>query len=282
VKLGVYIFATDETIAPAELARAVEEHGFESLFVPEHTHIPAGRESPWPGGGELPSRYYRTLDPFVALAAAATATESLLVGTGVCLVIERDPIVLAKEVATIDHLSGGRFLFGIGAGWNREEMANHGTDPRTRFALLRERILAMKAIWAEDRAEFHGEHVAFDPIYQWPKPLQRPHPPILVGGKGAGVIERVLDYGDGWFPNPRDGDPALVAEQIVELGRRAVERGRPAVPVSIFGASPRPEDLERYSELGVERCVLSLPTAPREEVLAALDRAAELIPAFGS
>jgi probable F420-dependent oxidoreductase len=282
VKLGVYIFATDETIAPAELARAVEERGFESLFLPEHTHIPAGRETPWPGGGELPRRYYRTLDPFVALAAAAAATESLLVGTGVCLVIERDPIVLAKEVATIDHLSGGRFLFGIGAGWNREEMANHGTDPRTRFVLLRERILAMKAIWAEERAEFHGEHVDFDPIFLWPKPLQRPHPPILVGGKGAGVIERVLDYGDGWFPNPRDGDPALVEEQIVELGRRAVERGRPAVPVSIFGASPRPEDLERYSELGVERCVLSLPTAPREDVLAALERAAELIPAFGS
>jgi probable F420-dependent oxidoreductase len=281
VKLGVYIFATDETIAPAELARAVEERGFESFFLPEHTHIPAGRETPWPGGGELPRRYYRTLDPFVALAAAATATESLLVGTGVCLVIERDPIVLAKEVATIDHVSDGRFLFGIGAGWNREEMANHGTDPRTRFALLRERILAMKAIWAEERAEFHGEHVDFDPINLWPKPLQRPHPPILVGGKGAGVIERVLDYGDGWFPNPRDGDPALVEEQIVELGRRAAERGRPAVPVSIFGASPRPEDLERYSELGVERCVLSLPTAPREEVLAALDRAAELIPAFG-
>jgi probable F420-dependent oxidoreductase len=264
------------------LARAVEERGFESLFLPEHTHIPAGRETPWPGGGELPRRYYRTLDPFVALAAAATATESLLVGTGVCLVIERDPIVLAKEVATIDHVSGGRFLFGIGAGWNREEMANHGTDPRTRFALLRERILAMKAIWAEERAEFHGEHVDFDPIYLWPKPLQRPRPPILVGGKGAGVIERVLDYGDGWFPNPRDGDPALVEEQIVELGRRGVERGRPAVPVSIFGASPRPEDLERYSDLGVERCVLSLPTAPREEVLAALDRAAELIPAFAS
>jgi probable F420-dependent oxidoreductase len=282
VKLGVYIFATDETIAPAELARAAEERGFESFFLPEHTHIPAGRETPWPGGGELPRRYYRTLDPFVALAAAATATESLLVGTGVCLVIERDPIVLAKEVATIDHVSDGRFLFGIGAGWNREEMANHGTDPRTRFALLRERILAMKAIWAEERAEFHGEHVDFDPINLWPKPLQRPHPPILVGGKGAGVIERVLDYGDGWFPNPRDGDPALVEEQIVELGRRAAERGRPAVPVSIFGASPRPEDLERYSELGVERCVLSLPTAPREEVLAALDRAAELIPAFGS
>lgn len=281
MKLGVYIFATDETIAPAELARAVEERGFESFFLPEHTHIPAGRETPWPGGGELPRRYYRTLDPFVALAAAATATESLLVGTGVCLVIERDPIVLAKEVATIDHVSDGRFLFGIGAGWNREEMANHGTDPRTRFALLRERILAMKAIWAEERAEFHGEHVDFDPINLWPKPLQRPHPPILVGGKGAGVIERVLDYGDGWFPNPRDGDPALVEEQIVELGRRAVERGRP-VPVSIFGASPRPEDLERYSELGVERCVLSLPTAPREEVLAALDRAAELIPALGS
>ena len=280
MKLGIYIFATDETIGPAELARAAEERGFESLFVPEHTHIPASRETPWPGGEELPRRYYRTLDPFVALAAAAATTERLLVGTGICLVIERDPIVLAKEVATLDHLSGGRFLFGVGAGWNREEMANHGTDPRTRFALFRERILAMKTIWAEDGAEFHGEHVDFDPIDQWPKPVQRPHPPILVGGTGKGVLERVLDYGDGWFPNPRNGDPALVEEGIVELGRRAVERGRP-VPVSIFGASPRPEDLERYAELGVERCVFSLPAAAREEVLAALDRAAALVPVFG-
>jgi probable F420-dependent oxidoreductase len=281
MKLGIYIFATDETIAPADLARAVEERGFESLFFPEHTHIPASRESPWAGGEELPRRYYRTLDPFVALAAAAEATERLLVGTGICLVVERDPITLAKEVATLDHLSDGRFLFGVGAGWNLEEMANHGTDPRTRFALLRERILAMKTIWAEERAEFHGELVDFGPIYQWPKPVQQPHPPILVGGTGRGVLERVLDYGDGWFPNPRHGDPALVEAQIAELGKLAAERGRAPVPVSIFGASSRPEDLERCRELGVERCVLSVPSAASEEALSARDRAAELVPAFG-
>ena len=233
----------------------------------------AGRE-------ELPRRYYRTLDPFVSLAAAAAVTEQLLIGTGICLVIERDPIVLAKEVATLDYLSGGRFLFGIGAGWNREEMANHGTDPRTRFALLRERVLAMKAIWTEDPAEFHGRYVDFDPIHSWPKPVQRPHPPVLVGGTGRGVLERVLDYGDSWFPNPRNGDPALVEKQIVELRKLAAERGRPPVPVSIFGASRRQDDLERYAELGVERCALSLPAAAPEEALRALDQLAELVPVF--
>jgi probable F420-dependent oxidoreductase len=276
----VTIFATDESIAPADLARAAEESGFESLFVPEHTHIPAGRETPWPGGEELPRRYFRTLDPFVALTAAAAVTERLRVGTGIRLVIERDPITLAKEVATLDYLSDGRFLFGIGAGWNREEMANHGTNPRTRLAVLRERVLAMKAIWTQEAAEFHGEHVDFDHIFQWPKPVQRPHPPILLGGTGPSVLERALEYADGWFPNPRNGDPALVEERIAELARLASEHGGAPLPVSIFGVRGERQDLERYAELGVERCVLTLPPVGTGEALEALDRLAPFVPEF--
>ena len=179
----------------------VEDHGHESLFFAEHTHIPASRESTYPGGGELPRKYSHCYDPFVALTAAAEATSSLRIGSGICLVIERDPITTAKEVASVDHLSGGRFEFGIGAGWNREEMANHGTDPRTRMRLLRERVEAMKAIWTQEEASYSGEFVNFDRIWSWPKPLQRPHPPILVGGAGPTVLDRVLAFGDGWFPN---------------------------------------------------------------------------------
>src|ERR671926_1362353 len=194
MKFGVTMFPTRYSIGPAELARAVEERGFESLFFPEHTHIPISRRSPWPGGADLPPEYRETLDPFLALTAAATVTERILLGTGICLVVERDPITTAKEVATLDLLSGGRVLFGIGGGWNREEMENHGTDPKVRFAVMRERIEAMKAIWAEDEAEYHGRHVDFDPIWSWPKPRQRPHPPVLVGGLGEKVLDRVVAY----------------------------------------------------------------------------------------
>src|SRR5919198_4959564 len=182
-----------------------EERGFESLFFTDHTHIPVARETEYPIGGELPREYSRIYDPFVALMAAAAATERLMVGTGVCLVIERDPIVTAKQVASVDRLSGGRMLFGVGAGWNAEEMRNHGTDPARRFGVLRERIEAMKAIWISDRAEYHGRYVDFDPIWCWPKPLTEPHPPVLVGGHGKGVIDRVLAFGDEWMPN-RFGD----------------------------------------------------------------------------
>src|ERR671936_1276605 len=185
MRFGVAMFPTDYSMEPAELARMAEERGFESLFFPEHTHIPASRRTPYPPGGELPDEYSHTLDPFVALTAAAAATERLRIGTGICLVVERDPIVTAKEVASLDRLSGGRFLFGVGAGWNREEMANHGTDPRRRHELMRERVEAMKAIWTEDEASYHGRYVDFDRIWAWPKPLQRPHPPVIVGGNGA-------------------------------------------------------------------------------------------------
>ena len=200
MKFGVAIFPTEAVQSPSEIAVMAEERGFECLLFPEHTHIPACRESPWPGGGELPPWYSRTYDPFVASMAAAGATERLLVGTGICLVIERDPITTAKEVASVDVLSGGRFLFGVGAGWNEEEMENHGTDPRVRFSLMRERVEAIKAIWTEDEAEYHGRHVDFDPIWSWPKPAQKPYPPVLVGGMGPTVEDRVLELGGEWLP----------------------------------------------------------------------------------
>ena len=188
LKFGLAIFPTEYSIEPTEIARLAEERDFESLFFPEHTHIPVSRDTPYPGGGELPREYSHIHDPFVALSMAAAATQRLLVGTGLCLIVERDPIVTAKEVASLDRLSGGRFLFGIGAGWNEEEMANHGTDPRRRFTLMRERVEAMKAIWSAEEAEYHGEHVDFDPIWCWPKPIQQPHPPILVGGSSDGAL----------------------------------------------------------------------------------------------
>ncbi len=224
MKFGLAMFVTEDTPSPSELARTAEERGFESLFFPEHTHIPASRDTPYPAGGELPPEYSRTYDPFVALTAAAAATERLLVGTGICLVVERDPIITAKEVATLDHISGGRFLFGVGAGWNVEEMRNHGTDASHRFGLMRERIEAMKAIWTEDEASYSGRHVNLERIWAWPKPLQKPHPPILVGGNGPRVVDRVLAYGDEWMPNRIAGDDAFIAR--LERARDACRRGR--------------------------------------------------------
>ncbi|TET99788.1 MAG: LLM class F420-dependent oxidoreductase [Dehalococcoidia bacterium] len=279
MKFGVIMFPTDYAIGPGELARAVEERGFESLLFPEHTHIPTSRRTPWPGGAELPRDYYHILDPFVASAAAAAATERLRIGTGICLVIERDPITLAKEVASLDLISGGRFLFGIGGGWNLEEMENHGTNPAQRWKLLRERVLAMKAIWVEDEAEFHGEFVNFDPIWSWPKPVQKPHPPILVGGDGPHVLQRVVEYGDGWMPIPGRSQTPL-PERIAELNRLAAEAGRGPIPVSVYGAQPLPEVIQQYAEAGVERCVFWLPAAPAEEALPFLDRWAELARTF--
>jgi probable F420-dependent oxidoreductase len=224
-----------------------------------------------PDGGALPEEFRHSLDPFVALASVAAVTERLLLGTAICLVVERDPIVLAKEVASLDVVSGGRVLFGVGAGWNRAEMANHGTDPRRRFTLLRERILAMKAIWTHDVAEFHGEQVDFGPLWQWPKPIQRPHPPVLIGGWGPGTFERVLDYGDGWLPGSL---PDLDA-RIAELNRMGAARGR-SCPVTVLGGQPDLRGLEAFRQAGVHRCVLWLPPAPAGEVLPILDRYAEL------
>ena len=273
MKLGLSIFPTDYAIDVRELGRAAEDLGFESLFFPEHTHIPSSRRTPYPGG-ELPMEYSHILDPFAVMAAVAAVTERLLVGTGVCLVIERDPIVLAKEVATVDHLSNGRVLFGIGGGWNREEMENHGTDPKRRWSILRERVLAMKAIWTEDEAEFHGEHVDFEPIWSWPKPVQQPHPPVLIGGSGAKTFERVLEYGDGWSPIGRD---ASLGRRIEELRSMAKDAGRGPIPVSVFNVAPRPEAIEELEAMGVDRGIFTLPPAGADDILPRLRRYAELL-----
>jgi probable F420-dependent oxidoreductase len=246
---------------PSEIAVMAEARGFECLLFPEHTHIPSSRETPAPGRNELPSYYSRTYDPFVALTAAAMATERLLIGTGICLVIERDPIITAKEVASIDVLSGGRFLFGVGAGWNVEEMRNHGTEASRRFGVMRERIEAMKAIWTQDEASYSGRYVGFEKIWCWPKPAQKPHPPVLVGGNGARVLDRVLAYGDEWMPN-RMSDEDLAA-RIGELQARAASAGRDRIPVTVVGMTPEPARIERLGEAGVDRVVFWLaPESP--------------------
>ena len=277
MKIGIYIFATDYTIRIDELAREAEQRGFESLFIPEHTHIPASRRSPWPGGSELPREYWHTLDPFVALGYAAAATSTIRLGTGICLLTERDPIVNAKEVATLDLLSGGRFELAIGAGWNAEEMENHGTAFATRFRVMSERARAMKVIWAEEEAEFHGEFVDFDPIWSWPKPVQTPNPPILVGGETDHTLRRVVEWADGWFPRGRGGfDPA---EGMARLKRIADEAGRSmdTINVSLFGVEPNREALDRAAQAGVTRAILGLPSNDRDDVMRRLDRHAELL-----
>ena len=264
MKFGISTFVTDEGIAPAALAGAIEGRGFDSLFIAEHTHIPLSRKSPWPRGGELPRKYYRTLDPFITLTAAAAATERLLLGTGVVLVTERDPIITAKEVASLDLVSGGRAIFGVGVGWNREEMENHGTDPRTRGKLTNERIRAMIEIWTKDAAEFHGRYVDFDPIGAWPKPLQKPYPPIYVGG-GRPSFDRIAEFGDAWLAN------GLAPDELGPMMGELPEVAGRDVPVTVFNASGEPEDLEAYAKLGVERVLLALPTLPEAEALDHLD-----------
>src|SRR5687767_7252532 len=272
MEFGISTFVTDEGIAPGALAREIEERGFDSLFVAEHTHIPLSRKSPWPRGGELPRKYYRTLDPFVTLTAAAAATERLLLGTGVALVVERDPIITAKEIASLDLVSGGRVIFGVGVGWNREEMENHGTDPRTRGKLMNERIRAMIEIWTKDEPEFHGEYVNFDPIGLWPKPVQKPYPPIYVGG-GSRAFERIAQFGDAWLANGLP--PGKLGPMMGKL-REVVGRN---MPVSVFNASSEPEDLQAYAQLDVERVLLTLPTLPENETLYHLDNLTEVVAA---
>jgi probable F420-dependent oxidoreductase len=261
---GIGYFATHDAVDPATMARLVEERGHGALYFPEHTHIPASRESPFPGG-EMPRRYSHLLDPFVAVAAAAAVTSTIRIGTGVCLVIERDPIVTAKEVASVDVLSGGRFDFGIGAGWNREEMANHGTDPRTRMALFQERVEAMKAIWTQDEASYAGRFVNFERVWSWPKPAQWPHPPVLVGGNGPTVLDRVIAFGDAWFPNAPCDE---IVDRIPELHQRA---GR-EIPVIAIGVKADARDLEKLRAAGVKRAVHWLPSAGRSRVEPALER----------
>ena len=276
MKFGIAIFPTDYAISMTELAPAVEEHGFESLWVAEHSHIPTSRATPFAGGGDLPRQYWHTLDPFVALTAAATATKTLLVGTGVCLVIERDTIHTAKNVASLDHLSGGRFLFGIGGGWNREEMANHGTAFETRWRLLREQIEAMKAIWTQDEAEYHGGLVSFHRMWCWPKPAQKPHPPVLLGGNGPRTLQRVVRYADGWMPNRGDW-----LARVPELQRMAADAGRGPIPVTTYGGfRDGPANVERLRDAGIERVIWYVPPDGRDAALRRLEEVAELIRPF--
>jgi probable F420-dependent oxidoreductase len=264
MEFGIGYFPTYDAIGPGPLARLIEERGQDSLFFAEHTHIPAAEISPFPGGGPTPHKYKSTYDLFVALTAAAAATSRLRVGSGICLVIQRDPIVTAKEVASVDHLSGGRLEFGVGAGWNREEMANHGTDPRTRMRRMQESVEAMRAIWTQAEASYHGEFVSFDPIWCWPKPQQRPHPPVLVGGNGATVFDRVLAFGDGWFPNYSPQN----LERIPELLARA---DRP-LAIDMMGVPADPAQIQACLDAGVRRLLHWLPSAGPAVVETELER----------
>jgi probable F420-dependent oxidoreductase len=276
------IFPTAYSIHPGELGVAAEERGFESLWVAEHSHIPASRKSPWPGGGDLPQMYYDAMDPFVTLAAAAQATTKLKLATGICLVIQRDPIQTAKSVASLDVISGGRFLFGIGGGWNEEEMNNHGTAFEGRWKLLRERVEAMKQIWTQERAEYHGEYVDFDPVFANPKPFQKPHPPIHVGGAFPGGMRRAIRYGNGWIPIAGRGETDVL--QHVDAFRKAcADAGRDpdSMEVSLYGAPMDKEALTRAADAGVDRVVFGLPPAGRDVVVGMLDKIAEVAQAVG-
>lgn len=273
MKYGIAMFPTDYAIQADELAREMEARGFESLWLPEHTHIPASRKSPWPGGADLPREYWHTLDPFVALGAAAAVTKTLMLGTGICLVIERDPITLAKEVASLDHISRGRVLFGIGGGWNAEEMEHHGTPFAERWKILRERIAAMKAIWTQDEAVFHGKYVNFDKLWSYPKPVQKPYPPILMGGAGPHARQRAADFDGHWMPIGGRAYSEPVAESIADFRARAEKAGRDpaAVTVSIFGVAPDETKVAALREAGVARAVFFVPSATADTVLPLLD-----------
>jgi probable F420-dependent oxidoreductase len=284
VQFGASIFFTDYSMTPADLGQALEQRGFESLWAAEHSHIPLSRKSPWGGGGELPKQYYDVMDPFVTLTAAACATKTLKVGTGVCLVNQRDPIQLAKLVASIDQVSGGRFLFGVGNGWNQDEMENHGTVFTTRHKLVRERIEAMKVIWTQSKAEYHGEFVNFDPMMTWPKPVQKPHPPVIVGGAYPYAARRAARYGDGWIPLAgRPTQYGDVFDFVPKFREVLKENGRdPATfPISLFSSVEELDTLKRYRDLGIVRTVVSLPAAAADTILPILDRWAALARRLG-
>ena len=271
MKFGIAIFPTDYAISLTELAPAAEQLGFESLWVAEHSHIPTSRQTPWPGGAELPKHYWHTMDPFVALTLAALASKTIRVATGICLLIQRDPIHTAKQVASLDLVSNGRFIFGIGAGWNREEMADHGTEFSTRWTLLREKTEAIKTIWANDVAEYHGEMVDFGPMWSWPKPVQKPHPPIILGGSGPKILERVVRYADGWMPNR-----GAVIERIPDLQRMAESAGRERIPVTYY-PKPGAEEIERVGKAGVDRCIYYVPPDGRDAALKKLDELGTMV-----
>lgn len=282
MKFGLLIFPTDYAIQPVELGVAAEERGFESIWLPEHTHIPASRLTPWPGGSDLPKEYWHTHDPFVALAAIAGATSRIRIATGICLVIERDPITLAKEVASLDMISGGRFIFGIGAGWNAEEMENHGASFKERWEIVREKIEAMKEIWTKDEPEYHGRYVNFDKIWSWPKPVQKPHPPIILGSETKWARQRVVDYGDGWMPI--FGMSPDLGESVKDLRDRAEKAGRDpkSISLTMYGASADKDIINYLKDLGFDRVVLPLPPEPAEKNLPRLDKYADIIASLGN
>jgi probable F420-dependent oxidoreductase len=279
--VGAGIFFTDYAMPAQAVGPALEQRGFESVWAPEHSHIPLSRVSPFPSGGELPKEYYDAMDPFVSLSAIASVTRTLKLGTGVCLVIQRDTIQTAKLVASLDQISGGRFLFGIGGGWNQDEMEDHGTDFKTRFRKMAEQVAAMKAIWTQTKPPYEGQFVKFPPMMAWPKPVQKPHPPVIVGGAFPFAAKRAIAYGDGWIPHkarPQYGD---VADFLPEFRKMAREAGRdPAsIPITIWGATEDADLLRRYQDLGVSRVVVSLPSKPEDVLLPRLDRWAALIEA---
>ena len=273
-QFGITMFPTDTAIGPVEVARAVEERGFDSLFFPEHTHIPASRATPFPGGGELPEMYWRAHDPFVALGAAATATDRIRLGTGICLVIERDPITLAKEIASLDTISDGRATIGIGAGWNREEMENHGADYKNRWAVVREKVLAMREIWNNEEAEFHGKYVDFDPIWSYPKPIQDNGPPIWIGANSKWVFDRIADYGDGWMPigGLGSGNMERLKEAVETRGRRLED-----IDLALFGAPPDAGEVRGRIGQGFDHVVFVVPPAKGDVVLPLLDHYAAVV-----
>ena len=276
MEVGVFYFPTDYGINIAELAKALEDRGFDSLFVPEHTHIPLSRKSPFPGGGELPKRYSHTHDPFVALSFAAAATKRLKVGTGILLVPQHEPIVTAKAIASLDQLSGGRFIFGIGGGWNVEEMENHGAKYNTRFKQMREHILAMKELWTKEEASYNGEFVKLDRVWSWPKPAQKPHPPVILGGETDHTLRRVIEYCDGWFPRPRGGFD--VVNGVAHLHQMAEKAGRDPSTITtiVFGAANDAKALESYDKAGIQSALLAIPDESRDEILRYLDKIAPL------
>ncbi len=271
MKFGISTFVNDDSIDTVSLARAIEERGFESLVIAEHTHIPASRETPYPQGGELPQIYYRTLDPFVTLAAAAAVTSKIELFTGIALLIQRDPITTAKEAASIDLISGGRFVFGVGAGWNIEELRDHGTDPKTRGALLDERIAAIKALWTNEPAEYHGKYVDFPSSYSRPKPVRQPHPPIFIGGNSDATVKRVARHGAGWISNP------LPVKQLTQRTDQLRSAAGHDVPLAMFGTPNKLEYWRAAEDLGFGQLALLLPTRPRDESLRLLDEYASLV-----
>ena len=279
MEFGICMFVTNYSIQAADLAQAVEERDFDALFIPDHTHIPASRQSPFTIGEELPPDYSHNVDVFLALAAAAAVTKRIRLGTGVCLVVERDPIITAKEVASLDHMSEGRFDFGIGGGWNQEEMENHGMPWKRRWKVLRERVEAMQAIWTQDEASYDGEFVKFDRIFSWPKPVQKPHPPIYVGGDAPGTFKRVLSYGDGWIPMlaQQENTFDLKTERMAELATLANEAGRAPYPITTFGTPRDPNAISRLASQGVTRCIFGIKAAPTEDVLPRLDKISRMV-----